>query len=505
MLQYTVYADLNCPFCYALHEQLYRYGLLNQVDWRLVEHAPEIGIYNKSAESQAELASEVFVVRSRAPGIDVALPRFRSDSRFASLCVIEAEQQDTEKSIELRRRLYRALWVEGKDIADVSVIYDCLKETGLPTELDITEDQENQLTDWQTAWEEGNFNLRIPVICAEDGRVSLGLPSPEDLKAFFKGEDIISQEQVRESCPRAEQQTIAIFCDHGIEKIWPMIATLRNEFNILLPSSKGELTTLLAEDQPDLLLLCTEQQWQEMLSLCQEITANKDDYTLPVAFVSADLDDQRELDAYNAGAADFLTLNRAPAVLQSRIQILMQLKQSQDQLARSARVDGLTQVNNRREFERNIEMEWRRAQRSKRSLALIMLDIDHFKPFNDGYGHLAGDGCLRTVAQTIKHSIQRAQDMVCRYGGEEFVVILPETDLDGAQMIAERIRKAIAKLKINHEFSSTDNTITISAGVACLSPSQEGSPHELILLADQGLYQAKAQGRNQVAIVQTSE
>lgn len=503
MLQYTVYADLNCPFCYALHEQLYRYGLLNQVDWRLVEHAPEIGIYNKSAESQAELASEVFVVRSRAPGVDVALPKFRSDSRFASLCVIEAQQHDLTKAIELRRRLYRALWVEGKDIADVSVIYDCLKATALPTELDITEAQENQLTDWQTAWETGNFNLRIPVICAQDGRTSLGLPSAEDLQAFFQGETILSQEQIRESCPRAEPQTIAVLCDHGIETIWPIIATLRTDFNILLPSSKKELSALLVEDQPDLLLLCTEQQWQEMLGLCQEITTNKDDYTLPVAFVAKDLDEQHELDAYNAGAADFLTLNRSPAVLQARIQRLMQLKQSQDQLARSARVDGLTQVNNRREFERSIETEWRRAQRSKRSLAMIMLDIDHFKAFNDGYGHLAGDGCLRTVAQTIKQTIQRAEDMVCRYGGEEFVVILPETDLNGAAVIAEKIRSAIWQLNINHEYSQTDSRVTVSTGVACLNPSQKGSPHALISLADDGLYQAKANGRNQVATVQT--
>ncbi|PIE25196.1 MAG: hypothetical protein CSA60_01535 [Neptuniibacter caesariensis] len=502
MTPYIVYADLNCPFCYALHEQLGRYGLLNQVDWRLIEHSPDIAIYNKTAESQAELASEVFVVRSRAPGIDVALPKFRSDSRFATLCIIEAAEKNPEKSIELRRNLYRALWVEGKDIADVSVIYECLKKSGLPTELDITESHENQFADWQTAWEEGEFNLRIPVICAPDGRTSLGLPSPEDLNAFFEGENIVSQDQAQESHPRLEQQTIAIFNENSIETVWPMISVLRNDFNILLPSNRAELTNLLQEDQLDLLLLCTEHQWSEMFRLCQDVTQSKRDFPLPVAFVSTDTDDHREIEAYNAGASDFLVLNRTPALLQSRIKILMQLKQSQDQLARSARVDGLTQVNNRGEFERNIEMEWRRAQRSKRNLSLIMLDIDHFKTFNDGYGHLAGDGCLRTVAQTIKGSIHRVQDMVCRYGGEEFAVILPETDQEGATIIAEKIRKAIASLKIGHKRSTTADTVTISAGVACLNPSKEGSPHELIALADKGLYLAKEQGRNRVKVAQ---
>ncbi|WP_415889675.1 diguanylate cyclase [Neptuniibacter sp. SY11_33] len=500
MLQYTVYADLNCPFCYALHEQLHQFGLLQQVDWRLVEHAPDIAIFNKTAESQAELASEVFVVRSRVPNIEVALPKARSDSHFASLCVIEAAEHDVEKSILLRRLLYRALWVEGKDIADVSVIYDCLMEAGLPTELDIEEPQENKLIDWQNAWEQGDFNLRIPVICADDGRISLGLPSPEDLKAFFKGKEIDSQDQHRESCPRSEQQTIAIYCDHSIEIVWPVIAILRNDYNILLPANLTELKNLLQEDAPDLLLLGTENQWSDMFALCEEVNKNKDEFPLPIAFLSQQVEDQLELDAYQAGAADFLALNRTPAVIQSRIKILMHLKQSQDQLARSARVDGLTQVNNRREFERNIETEWRRAQRSKRNLSLIMLDIDHFKLFNDGYGHLAGDGCLRTIAQTIKASIQRAQDMVCRYGGEEFAVILPETDIDGAQLIAERIRSAIAELKIEHKFSSTGDTATVSAGVASINPSKGGSPHELIELADQALYQSKQNGRNRVTL-----
>ena len=498
MLQYTVYADLNCPFCYALHEQLSQFGLLQQVDWRLIEHAPEIAIYNKTSESQAELASEVFVVRSRAPNIDVALPKQRSDSRFASLCVIQAAEQNLEKSIELRRLLYRALWVEGLDIADISVIYDCLIAAGLPAEVTIEEPQEDILSHWQDSWEQGNFNLRVPVICSSDGRTSLGLPSPDDLKSFFKGEEISSQDIGHESCPRPVKQAIAIYCDHNIEKIWPIIATLRNEYNILLPSNHLELKTLLHEDPPALLLLSTEQQWDEMLSLCRETINDKEELPLPIAFINKEPDDRLELEAYDAGAADFLTLNRTSTILQSRIQLLMQMKHSQDQLARSARIDGLTQVNNRREFERSIETEWRRAQRSKRSLVLIMLDIDHFKAFNDHYGHLAGDGCLRSVAQAIKSSIQRAEDSVCRYGGEEFAVILPESDIKGAELLAEKIRSTIEGLQIKHEKSSTAPVVTISLGLASYSPSEEIYPNDLIEQADRALYKAKNRGRNQV-------
>jgi diguanylate cyclase (GGDEF)-like protein len=498
MLQYTVYADLNCPFCYALHEQLNQFGLLPQVDWRLVEHAPDIAIYNKTAENQAELASDVFVVRSRVPNINVALPQKRSDSHFASLCVIQAAEHDLAKSIKLRHLLYRALWVEGLDIADVPVIYDCLIAAGLPAEVTIEEAQENTLSQWQNSWEAGNFNLRMPVISSSDGRTSIGLPSPDDLQSFFKGEEISIQEVRGEIHPRALQQTIAIYCDHDLDNIWPLIASLRNDYNILLPSNLAELKRLLHEDHPALLLLSTEQQWDSMFSLCRDITSNQDELSVPVAFINQEIDDRLELDAYKAGASDFMALSRSEAVLQSRIQLLMQMKQSQDKLARSARIDGLTQVNNRREFERSLETEWRRAQRSKRSLVLLMLDVDHFKAFNDKYGHLAGDGCLRTVAQTIKKTVQRAEDTVYRYGGEEFAVLLPESNLEGADILAEKIRKNIEALQIAHTTASTAPVVTVSIGIASYKPSEELCPNELIERADQALYQAKARGRNQV-------
>ncbi len=504
MARYTVYADLNCPFSYALHEQLISFGLMDQVDWRLIEHAPDLDMYNSSAESQAELASDVFIVRTLASHIELALPKKRSDSRFASLCVIHAEAIDKTKAANLRHLLYQALWIDGKDISDVSVIFECLVAADLPAEVDIESDEENTLSFWQKSWEKGEYNRRIPVLEAMDGRISLGLPGTEDLLAFFKGEEISAQALPGESHVQIEQQTIAIYSDHGIESIWPLISSLRTEYNILLPANLNELKTLLKEDPPQLLLLSTEDQWPQMLSLCKEITQHKEDSPLPIALVSHEADDHIELEAYSAGASDFLVLTRSPVILLSRIQILMQLKQSQDLLARSARIDGLTQVNNRREFERSIETEWRRVKRAKRKIALIMLDIDHFKAFNDFYGHLAGDGCLRTIAKAISSSIQRAHDLVCRYGGEEFAIILPDTDLRGAEKLAHKMNQAVKELNIEHEKSTTQGIVTISAGVACLSPFHEGSPHDLISQADQALYQAKNAGRDRV-ISQASE
>ncbi|WP_027858361.1 diguanylate cyclase [Marinobacterium jannaschii] len=499
MDKYIVYGDLNCPFCYALQEQLAKCDLLNQVDWRLIEHAPDIGVYGRNAESQAELAGEVFIVRSRAPQVQLALPPIRSDSRFAILCIIAAMELDDAKARQLRHNLYRSLWIEGLDIANTAVIYDCITDAGLPGELNIEERHEEMLAHWQSEWEHGDFALRIPVVAAPDGRRMLGLAPPEQLLSFFGGAEVEASPESMDSCRHIDRQTICLLTGRDTDKVWPLIAALRDDFNILLPASAMELKQLLnGSEAPDLVLLDSSEQWQTTLELCHDLSQQQLDHNTPLALVGEDISESQEVAVYDAGAADYFTTHRAPAVLRARVRTLLQLKRSHDLLERAARIDGLTQVYNRREFERTLEVEWRRGQRSKRSLSLILLDIDHFKQYNDHYGHLTGDGCLRTVAQTIKSSVRRVQDMACRYGGEEFAVILPETDIYGASQLGEKIRRQIAELQIKHDGLKPGATLTISIGIACMNPADVDSPHLLIEAADQAMYQAKADGRNRV-------
>ena len=498
MDKYIVYGDLNCPFCYALQEQLAQCSLLDQVDWRLIEHAPDIGVYGRNAESQAELAGEVFIVRSRAPRVQLALPPIRIDSRFAILCIVAAMELDYAKALKLRQNLYRALWVQGEDIANTSVIYDCITRAGLPGELSIEERHEEMLSHWQSQWEHGDFALRIPVVVAPDGRRMLGLAPPEQLISFFGGEEIEASPESMDSCRHVDRQTISLLTGNDTDRIWPLVAALRDDFNILLPASFHELKQQLSgSEAPDLILLDTCEQWQARLDLCHELSQQLDHNT-PLALVGNAISEEQEVAVYDAGAADYFTINRAPAVLRARVRTLLQLKRSHDLLERAARIDGLTQVYNRREFERTLEVEWRRGQRSKRNLSLILLDIDHFKQYNDHYGHLTGDGCLRTVAQTIKSSVRRVQDMSCRYGGEEFAVILPETDLYGAGQLAEKIRRQVSELAIAHEGLDPVTNLSISLGVASMNPADFDSPHLLIEAADSALYQAKSDGRDRV-------
>lgn len=173
-------------------------------------------------------------------------------------------------------------------------------------------------------------------------------------------------------------------------------------------------------------------------------------------------------------------------------------KVAQDELQRLATRDGLTGVANRRSFDTALNTECRRVSREARALSLLMIDVDYFKRYNDTYGHLAGDECLRQVAETMAQVTQRASDTVARYGGEEFAILLPATEPQGAVIVAERLRAAIEGLALPHAGSDVGPHVTVSIGVASIDPARAGPPTELIGAADAALYAAKMQGRNRV-------
>ena len=161
-----------------------------------------------------------------------------------------------------------------------------------------------------------------------------------------------------------------------------------------------------------------------------------------------------------------------------------------------AQNDALTQIANRRYFVDVYEREWKLALRTKQALSTIMIDIDNFKLYNDNYGHLSGDECLKDVARKLQHELRRPTDLVARFGGEEFVVILPNTEKEGAVETGERLRKAIFDLKIPHEHSPVDKWVTISVGVCTTIPSVENRINSLIKRSDDALYLAKERGKN---------
>ncbi|MFW6456417.1 MAG: GGDEF domain-containing protein [Desulfohalobiaceae bacterium] len=175
-----------------------------------------------------------------------------------------------------------------------------------------------------------------------------------------------------------------------------------------------------------------------------------------------------------------------------------ELHKHKEKLSQMSYVDGLTSIFNRRRFNEYLEAEWQRAVRSEQPLSLIILDIDFFKQFNDHYGHSAGDDCLVLVAQTLSSCVKRSSDLVSRFGGEEFAVVLPETDFSAAMGLAENIRASICELGIVHGYSQVASYVTVSTGVACAVPAEKDKYMELLEAADRQLYAAKEAGRNQV-------
>lgn len=196
------------------------------------------------------------------------------------------------------------------------------------------------------------------------------------------------------------------------------------------------------------------------------------------------------------------TLSTQVSIAIQQARLHRDLKEANEQLKKIAFLDGLTQVANRRRFEAYLSHEWRRLARDQMPLSLILCDIDYFKKFNDVYGHQAGDSCLRRVAGAISRSVKRPADLVARYGGEEFAVILPGTDLAGAEKVAEDMRLAVRGRRIPHGGSDVQPFVTLSLGVATCQPAAHNRSEALVRRADEALYQAKHDGRDRVVSAQ---
>ena len=282
---------------------------------------------------------------------------------------------------------------------------------------------------------------------------------------------------------------------------------------IALPAETGEAAlAVFAHQRPDMVLLDVVLPDIDGFVVAPRIRAmeKQGDWT-PIIFLSSLGDDASIEAGIAAGGDDYLLKPVSEIVLGAKIRAmqrlvlmrtsLLALTQKLDaankELVRISSSDGLTGVANRRFFDETIALEWRRARRHSNSIAMLMCDVDFFKLFNDTYGHQAGDDCLRKVATAISLNTERPSDLVARYGGEEFVVVLPETTIGGALMVAEKIRQAIRELNIAHE-SSPGGRVTMSIGIASAAPGFDNPPDDLIHAADKALYRAKREGRDRV-------
>lgn len=269
---------------------------------------------------------------------------------------------------------------------------------------------------------------------------------------------------------------------------------------------------MFRREKPDMVLLdviMPDINGYEVARRMRQLEVNGD--WTPIIFLSAMTGDSDLEEGIAAGGDDYLFKPVSEVVLGAKIRAMQRIIQMRNslvvatkkldaanqELRRLSSSDGLTGIANRRFFDEYIVREWRRVRRGKGTVSLIMCDVDHFKRYNDTYGHQAGDDCLRGVAGAISSAMDRAADVVARYGGEEFVVVLPDTPAGGAMVVAEKIRHAVHQINMPHA-ASPFARVTLSIGLAALSPEADNPPQALIGRADKALYRAKHEGRDRV-------
>lgn len=296
--------------------------------------------------------------------------------------------------------------------------------------------------------------------------------------------------------PRGERPRILVVDDQPTN-IQTLYQILKGEYDVSMATDGSQAIGLCQRRQPDLVLLDVVMPGIDGFEVCKRLKADPATRDVPVIFVTARDGVEDETMGLAVGAVDFITKPVNPPVVLARVRTHIELKRQTDTLRAMAFNDGLTGVANRRWFDERLAVEWLRCRRNRMPVSLILLDIDHFKSYNDRYGHQAGDDCLRLVAASMKARLGRPADLLARYGGEEFVCLLPETPIDGARSKADDLGRGVLSLNIANADSPTSTVVTISCGVASAMPNGEGTAADLLQRADEMLYAAKHAGRNQ--------
>ncbi|NVD74874.1 diguanylate cyclase [Duganella sp. BJB488] len=285
--------------------------------------------------------------------------------------------------------------------------------------------------------------------------------------------------------------------DDAMENIQILHHALRDEHEVLFALDGEKALELALEQQPDLILLDAVMPGMDGYAVCAALRNSPRLQDIPVIFVTALNQPEDETRALEAGAVDFISKPFNVAVVRARVRSQLTIKRQADAMRELSMTDGLTGVANRRSFNDTLDAEWRRCARAGLPLSVIMIDVDHFKLYNDHYGHQAGDLCLQQVSLAMARCASRPQDLLARYGGEEFILLLPQEPALGAEVVARRILEEVRGLAIPHAAAPTVPYVTVSLGVCtALPPLDSVDSNALVRMADSQLYRAKQDGRN---------
>ena len=290
--------------------------------------------------------------------------------------------------------------------------------------------------------------------------------------------------------PLMHAQANILVVDDSPENLQVISAVLKQDYRVKV-AINGERALALATsaEPPDLILLDVMMPGMDGYEVCARLKQNPVTARIPVLFVSSRDDEEDEARGLSLGAIDYIVKPIRPSIVQARVRNHIELKRSRDLLEQLTTQDHLTGISNRRRFDDSLAQEWQRAAREQTPLSLVAIDIDHFKAYNDHYGHPQGDQCLIQVARALATCVTRPTDLVARCGGEEFAGLLPSTDSTGAARLAGQMRAAIEAEALEHARSPTHPHVT-------MVPQAEESAQLLVDLADAALYEAKGAGRN---------
>ncbi len=293
------------------------------------------------------------------------------------------------------------------------------------------------------------------------------------------------------------EKAFILLVDDNLKNLQVLGNLLEGTYGTAAAENGVEALEFLKKRMPDLILLDIMMPGMGGFEVCKRLKAAPETRDIPIIFLSAKTETQNIVKGFEVGGVDYITKPFQIPELLARVHTHVDLGRKTRILQSIADRDGLTMIPNRRRFDEFLDLEWRRCLRERTPLACIMIDIDWFKQYNDCYGHLQGDECLKQIAQAICKTVRRPTDLAARYGGEEFAVVLGNTEVQQAIQIAEKMCVTIEELQIPHNASEISPAVTISLGVASMIPDARASPEDLINAADKRLYGAKNAGRNQ--------
>ena len=297
--------------------------------------------------------------------------------------------------------------------------------------------------------------------------------------------------------PSSKDKNSILIVDDEKSNIIALSMILSPDYTVYAAKNGRDAIEIAQEYLPDVILLdilMPEMDGYDIIAKLKEIEETE---SIPVIFVTGLTNVGSEEKGLDLGAADYIIKPFSPAIVKLRVRNQMKIVNQIRIINHLSTTDQLTGIPNRRSFNIQMGKEWSRNMRENSPLSFLMIDVDKFKNFNDTFGHQAGDDLLQLVARTLTDSLRRAADFAARWGGEEFAILLPNTDMDGAAENAERIRANVEKAQLTLPYGKT-TSVTVSIGLSTIIPTNDVSYNEIIFQADKALYEAKETGRNRV-------